>query len=122
MPFEVSVDALFSKMCNHIEKRNGQKAVLSDIIIQGAIVRAIWCEKIRVEDVRCADIYFVFEFLNREWQFNWSIMESGDDGSGPNAMIFASSSRNTRSHYDLSEVVRLNKCIAIDDSNDLQKY
>lgn len=79
MPFEVSVDALFSKMCNHIEKRNGQKAVLSDIIIQGAIVRAIWCEKIRVGDVRCADIYFVFEFLNREWQFNWSIMESGDD-------------------------------------------
>lgn len=70
MPFEVSVDALFSKMCNHIEKRNGQKAVLSDIIIQGAIVRAIWCEKIRVGDVRCADIYFVFEFLNREWQFN----------------------------------------------------
>lgn len=79
MPFEVSVDALFSKMCNHIEKRNEQKAVLSDIIIQGAIVRAIRCEKIRVGDVRCADIYFVFEFLNREWQFNWSIMESGDD-------------------------------------------
>lgn len=95
MPFGVSVEELFSKMCNHIEKRIRQKAVLSDIIIQGPIVRAISCEKIRIEGVRCSDIYFVFEFLNREKQFNWSIMESSDVFAIRNGMIFALWMRNS---------------------------
>lgn len=64
MPFKVSVDALFSKMCNHTEKRSVQKAVLYVIIIQDTIVRERLSEKIWIEGVRFFDIYFVLEFRN----------------------------------------------------------
>jgi hypothetical protein len=71
--------------CAIIQKTDTEKTVLSDIIIQGAIVRAISCEKIGCGVRRT----FISSCRVRASRFNWSIMESIGVLSARNGVIFA---------------------------------